>query len=146
MRKDDRPGSGTRVYLDVPYAEKDAAKMAGARWDEPARRWFDPHPPTVALQQWATLPDVPDLLPGEDREFGTGLFVDLVPATCWFTNVRSCVSPRDWRRLRRAILARAEHRCEICGATEDRTVRRWLEAHERWAYDDCTPACRRCAD
>jgi len=41
------------------------------------------------------------LLPGEDRSFGSGLFVDLVPSSCWFTNVRSCVDRRDWERLRR---------------------------------------------
>ncbi|OLT19601.1 DNA primase [Pseudonocardia sp. CNS-139] len=128
-----RPG-GRRVYLDVPYAEKNAAKAAGARWDPAARRWYDPRPPTAALERWAALPEVPELLPGEDRTFGHGLFVDLVPTTCWFTNVRTCVSPRDWDRLRRMILGRAGHRCEICGATEDRTVQRWLEAHERWHY------------
>jgi hypothetical protein len=42
----------------------------------------------AGLQRWAALPEAPDLLPGEDRNFGTGLFVDLVPSTCWFTNVR----------------------------------------------------------
>lgn len=38
------------------------------------------------LARWAALPDIPDLLPGEDRSFGSGLFVDLVPSSCWFTN------------------------------------------------------------
>jgi hypothetical protein len=126
------------VYLDVPYAEKDEAKALGARWDPAAKRWFDPRPPTAGLQRWAALPDVPDLLPGEDRGFGAGLFVDLVPRSCWFTNVRTCVSQRDWERLRRMILRRARHACEACGATEDRETRRWLEAHERWSYDERT--------
>jgi hypothetical protein len=36
------------------------------------------------------------------------------------------------------ITRRAGHRCEICGAAEDRAVNRCLEAHERWAYDDAT--------
>ena len=34
------------------------------------------------------------------------------------------------------ITRRAGERCEACGACEDRTVKRWLEAHERWAYDE----------
>jgi hypothetical protein len=34
----------------------------------------------------AVQPDLPGLLPGEDRQFGRGLFVDLVPESCWFTN------------------------------------------------------------
>jgi len=93
----------SRAWLDVPYAEKDQAKTLGARWDPQARRWYDPRPPTAGLDRWAHLPDVPDLLPGEDRSFGSGLFVDMVPSSCWFTNVRTCVSPKDWERLRRMI-------------------------------------------
>lgn len=32
----ERPG---RVYLDVPFADNDQAKAAGARWDPSAKRW-----------------------------------------------------------------------------------------------------------
>ncbi len=92
----------------------------------------------AGLAQWIALPDVPDLLPGEDRAFGAGLFVDLVPSSCWFTNVRSCVSPQDWERLRRMIVSRAGQRCETCRRPADRMTGRWLEAHERWAYDTAT--------
>ncbi|SFY41757.1 DUF5710 domain-containing protein [Streptomyces atratus] len=125
-----------RTWLDVSYQEKDEAKAAGARWDAQARRWYAPAGREAALERWIAGPDVPDLLPGEDRSLGQGLFVDLVPSTCWFTNVRSCVTPKDWERLRRMITGRAGQRCEACGATADRETKRWLEAHERWAYDD----------
>ncbi len=124
-----------RSWLDVPFIEKDAAKAHGARWDQQARRWFDPRPGTPELQRWAPLPELPDLLPGEDRTFKPGLFVDLIPTTCWFTNVRSCVAPRDGERIRRMVTRRAGNTCEACGAAEDRARRRWLETHERWAYD-----------
>jgi len=127
--------SPARVWLDVPFAEKDQAKALGARFDGDVRRWYAPVGRAEALSRWAA-PDIPDLLPGEDRGFGVGLFVDLVPSSCWFTNVRYCVTGRDWERLRRMILGRAAHRCEACGQGEDRPARRWLEAHERWAYDD----------
>ncbi|MFF3843363.1 DUF5710 domain-containing protein [Streptomyces sp. NPDC001930] len=127
-----------RVWLDVPYAEKDAAKRGGARWDPVAKRWFAPRAGMTGLARWAAAVDVPDLLPGEDRTLGSGLFVDLVPRTCWFTNVRSCVAQADWERLRRMITGRAGQRCEACGAGEDRPARRWLEAHERWTYDATT--------
>jgi len=144
-QRPDRPGQEApgRVWLDVPYAEKDSAKAAGARWDPGAKRWFDPRPgcdgrPRPELAGWAAQADVPDLLPGEDRTFGSGLFVDMVPRSCWFTNVRTCVEQRDWERLRRMITGRAEHRCEICGRGEDRETQRRLEAHERWSYDETT--------
>ena len=130
--------AGRRIWLDVPFAEKDEAKAAGARWDPAAKRWYAPRPGMAALQRWAAAPEVPDLLPGEDRSLGSGLFVDLVPSTCWFTNVRSCVDARDWERLRRMVTRRAGRRCEVCGAAEDRAARRWLEVHERWVYDERT--------
>lgn len=131
------PGpAAVRVYLDVSYADKDAAKALGARWDPTARRWYDPRPPSPGLERWAARAEVPELLPGEDRGFGAGLFVDLVPRSCWFTNVRSCVSPVDWERLRRPVLRRAGYRCEACGDGEDRATGRWLEVHERWHYDE----------
>ena len=120
-----------RRWLDVPYAHKEAAKAAGARWDQAAKSWYAPHPGMTALAGWAPLPE---LLPGEDRQFGQGLFADLVPRGCWFTNVRSAVSPAYWHRLRTMVYRRAGYRCEACGAGRDPDVGRWLEAHERWRY------------
>jgi len=122
----------------MPYTEKDAAKALGARWDRHAKRWYDPRPPSPGLDRWAARPDVPDLLPGENRTFGSGLFIDMVPRSCWFTNVRSCVRAKDWERLARMVYGRAGQRCEACGAEPDRLVGRRLEAHERWSYDDRT--------
>jgi hypothetical protein len=127
--------TGGKIWLDVPYAEKDEAKAQGAWWDSAARRWYAPKPGMTALDRWLALPDVPDLLVGEDRTFGSGLFVDLVPSSCWFTNVRSCVSQHDWERLRRMITTRAGQHCEACGRGLDRESGRWLEAHERWSYN-----------
>ncbi|MBT0773834.1 hypothetical protein KIH74_33120 [Kineosporia sp. J2-2] len=131
-----------RIWLDVPFEEKDQAKAAGAKWDPAARCWYAPRPGMADLEPWTAAAPLPDLLPGEDRTLGPGLFVDMVPSTCWFTNVRSCVAPRDWERIRRMVTARAGQRCETCGAPEDRAARRWLEVHERWAYDEATQVQR----
>lgn len=30
----------TRLYLDVPYKEKDEAKSLGARWDPEKKKWY----------------------------------------------------------------------------------------------------------
>jgi len=130
-----------KSWLDVPYAEKDEAKAAGARWDQPAKRWFCPRPELLpGLARWVPKPAdqqrepaVPEVFPGEDRAFGQGLFVDLVPSSCWFTNVRSCVDPSQWDGLRKMVYRRAGNRCEACGASGVQ-----LEAHERWAYDEGT--------
>ena len=64
------------------------------------------------------------------------LSIELVPASCWYSNVRSNVSPATWARLQRLTADGAGHRCEICGR---QGVAHPLEAHEVWIYDD-----RRC--
>ena len=124
------------LWLDVPFAEKDEAKRLGARWDQAARRWYAPRPGIAGLGRWAPCPPLPDLLPGEDRSFGSGLFVDLVPQSCWFTNVRSGVATADWDRVRRMVYRRAGDRCEACGRARDPEAGVRMEAHERWAFDD----------
>jgi hypothetical protein len=105
-----------RIWLEVPFAEKDAAKAAGARWDWAMRAWYAPRTGMTGLHRWVGRAPLPDLLPGEDRSFGDGLFVDLIPDSCWFTNVRSCVDERDWDRIKRMVRRRARDRCEVCGA------------------------------
>jgi hypothetical protein len=65
----------------------------------------------------------------------TRLTVELVPSSCWYTNVRSNVPKAVWDRLRRRVAAEANQRCEICGGRG----RRWpVECHEVWHYDDAT--------
>jgi hypothetical protein len=83
-----------RIWLDVPSrrrmsegARRTVGRLspsAGTRRGQGCRRWSG-----VLLD-----PRSPILLPGEDRSFGTNLFVDLVPSSCWFTNARSCVVSR----------------------------------------------------
>jgi hypothetical protein len=72
-----------RIWLDVGFEEKDTAKASGARWDPGARRWYAPRPGITALERWLAREPLPYDLPGEDRALGSGLFVDLVPKTCW---------------------------------------------------------------
>lgn len=63
------------------------------------------------------------------------LTIELVPETCWFSNVRDHVSKPIWDRLRRTTYRAAKYRCEICGGVGDV----WpVEAHEVWYYNDAT--------
>jgi len=61
------------------------------------------------------------------------LSIELVPASCWYTNVRSNVSGATWSRLQRQTAEQAGNRCEICGR---QGVGHSVEAHEVWSYDD----------
>ena len=73
---------------------------------------------------------------------------ELVPESCWYSNLRSILSPAQWDVVRREAYARAGGKCMICGAKASR-----LEAHERWEYDesarvqklcDVVAVCRAC--
>jgi hypothetical protein len=63
----------------------------------------------------------------------TPLTIELVPSTCWYSNVRSNVTAEVWDRLRRHTYAQADHRCEICGS---RGKEHPVECHEVWQYND----------
>ena len=72
------------------------------------------------------------IIPGEDRDWGGSvLYIDLIPQTCWFTNVRSVLPQSEWRDLAGKIRERAGFACEICGF--DKMT---LDVHERWAYEE----------
>ncbi len=34
--------AAAKIYLNVPYAQKDAAKALGARWDAANKKWYIP--------------------------------------------------------------------------------------------------------
>jgi hypothetical protein len=125
----------TREWLDVPFSEKDRAKACGARWDPAAKRWYAPRPGMPGLERWAARPDLPALLPGEDRSFGPGLYVEPIPSTAWWTHARYCISDQDWDRVRRLVTTRAGRRCEVCGRAEDQVRGIRLDTHERWVFD-----------
>lgn len=67
------------------------------------------------------------------------LTIELVPSTCWFSNVRSQVPKKEWDRLRTESYKRAKYKCEVCGGSgKNQGYRHALECHEIWSYDDET--------
>ncbi len=56
---------------------------------------------------------------------------ELVPESCWYSNLRSALPKEVWDKIRKKAYARAGGKCMICGAPTAR-----LEAHEQWEYDD----------
>lgn len=56
---------------------------------------------------------------------------ELVPDSCWYSNLRTLLPPEVWDALRKKAYARAGGKCMICGAPTFR-----LEAHEQWTYDE----------
>ena len=61
------------------------------------------------------------------------LTIELVPQSCFFSNLRNAVEKSDWDRLRHEVYAKTANKCTICGGRGPR----WpLECHETWEYDD----------
>lgn len=131
-----------KTYLNVPYSQKDDAKSKGAKWDAHAKKWYVPHDANLeSFRPW--LPLV------EERH----LTIELVPNTCWYSNVRSNVCKKDWDKLRHHIYKQAGHRCQVCGGVGQQHP---VECHEIWNYNDqqhiqtltgliaLCPACHEC--
>lgn len=61
------------------------------------------------------------------------LTIELVPKTCWYSNVRSNVPQSHWDIIRRNVYSLAGYICEVCGGVGRRHP---VECHEVWHYDD----------
>lgn len=67
------------------------------------------------------------------------LTVELVPRTCFGSNVRTLFANKYWDKLRKQSYEKAGHKCEICGATgKEQGYRHNVECHEIWDYNDET--------
>jgi len=58
---------------------------------------------------------------------------ELVPDGCWYSNLRSILSKKQWDFLKADAKERAGGVCMICGKKTEK-----LDAHERWSYDEKT--------
>lgn len=62
------------------------------------------------------------------------LTIELVPATAWWSNVRSNVTRAEWEKCKRYARSKTPGgRCIVCGGVGSRYP---SEAHEIWHYDD----------
>ncbi|WP_246787086.1 DUF5710 domain-containing protein, partial [Bartonella bovis] len=42
VSKDNRPDNTEKIFLNVPYSQKEEAKKSGAKWDKDAKSWYVP--------------------------------------------------------------------------------------------------------
>ena len=118
-----------KLYLKVPFNEKEEVKAIGGKWDWEKKQWFVADTTDKKLiEKWLIV----DKSTRRARE-GKQLTIELVPSTCWFSNVRNHVSKDDWGVVKKHTFSKAGYRCEICGGVgPDHPV----ECHEIWNYDD----------
>lgn len=66
----------------------------------------------------------------EDYEYGgDGIYVDLIPSTCWGVNVVTKISTADMRAMSKIVFDRVGNKCECCTKHTNRP-----QLHERWRY------------
>ena len=64
---------------------------------------------------------------------GLKLQIELVPGSCFYSNVRSILKKGQWDEIRRAVYGKFGNKCAICGGVGPK----WpVECHEVWMYDD----------
>lgn len=63
------------------------------------------------------------------------LTIELVPSTCWYSNVRSNVTKRQWDIIRKAVYSEFDYKCSVCGG---KGLKHSVECHEVWEYNDAT--------
>lgn len=61
------------------------------------------------------------------------LNIELVPQTCWFSNVRSILTKKQWDIVKSQVANAAYDMCQICGGIGPKHP---VECHEIWTYDD----------
>lgn len=61
------------------------------------------------------------------------LEIELVPQSCFFTNLRAILDSEDWDKIRKQVYKKADYRCEICGGKGDTHP---VEAHEIFLYEE----------
>jgi len=60
------------------------------------------------------------------------LTIQLVPKSCFYTNLTSELSKDKWDKIRKEAYRSAGYKCEICGSKG----KKWpVEAHEIWKYN-----------
>ena len=78
---------------------------------------------------YEVIADVEELLASNFRK--PLLAVELVPESCWCSNVRDHATPDQWDTLRRATYKRYSNLCAICKGRGSK----WpVECHEVWEY------------
>ena len=118
------------IYLNIPYSDKKIAKQYGGVWDKDSKKWFCENKDNELCKLYEPYKNIEII--GEDRTYGeNNLFIDMIPKTSYFKNVRSIFSNSDWNLIRHHIYERVSYKCECCGSRRFK----YLEAHERWDFN-----------
>lgn len=109
--------SQDRTYFVISFDDKDHARSLGAKFDWDRKIWYAPNKKTKDALLTVYKEYKPfDGFVGEDRTFGGNqLFIDMIPSTTFYKNVRAMIYKGDWTVIRNFIYNRVSEKCECCG-------------------------------
>ena len=65
------------------------------------------------------------------------LLVELIPKSCFYSNVRTTLTKLEWDKIRFISYEKAGNKCEICkDSGKNQGYKHNVECHEIWEYDD----------
>src|SRR4051794_19953715 len=110
-----------KTPLEIPLDQRNAFKRKYWRqlqWDTPKSLWC-----------WNGDYELPEDLQGFVP--APRLTIELVPRTCWLSNVRNHVEKSQWDFIRKSVYLKASNKCEICGGKGPK----WpVECHEIFEF------------
>lgn len=122
-----------KVYLDVPYDEKNEAKALGAKWDKDEKKWYSTEENHALISKWGMEARIITHLDNEDRAFGgQELNIEWTPKSCWCKKIEYAVQKCDRTRLCNYVFGRVNRKCETCGVQDAHLE---YKVHGRWSYD-----------
>lgn len=62
---------------------------------------------------------------------GLKLTIELIPASSWYTNLRSLLPREVWNNVRTFVYEKSGYRCSICKTETNR-----FHCHEVWVFDE----------
>ncbi len=122
----------SNVYLNIPYSDRKIVKTLGGKWDPKNKKWYCEEDNELC-SLYEIYKEINII--GEDRDYGSNkLYIDMIPKTTYFKNVRSLFNDSDWNLIRHHIYERVNYKCECCGKKK----MKYLDAHERWEFNEET--------
>lgn len=122
----------SNVYLNIPYSDRKIVKTLGGKWDPKNKKWYCEEDNELC-SLYEVYKEINII--GEDRDYGSNkLYIDMIPKTTYFKNVRSLFNDSDWNLIRHHIYERVNYKCECCGKKK----MKYLDAHERWEFNEET--------
>jgi 5-methylcytosine-specific restriction endonuclease McrA len=134
-----------QVYLKAAHEEREEIKSLGGKWDREGRSWY------IFVEKEEDIPaEIIGRFLFRKRE-GKELYVDMVPSSSWFSNIRSEIKQSEWKKIATEVYKINNKTCVICGGFGRKHL---VEAHERWSYkgtiqklvgiEPLCPSCHEC--